>query len=75
MTSERTVAALIAPFKTGAIVDATGRSRQSVHTWRNGGGLPDVGALPGLARLIRIDLAELTQIVADEAAQRAAAVA
>jgi transcriptional regulator with XRE-family HTH domain len=59
-----TLAEILAPYRADAIVEATGKSRASVSTWRAGTTLPNVETLPALAEFLRVDLAELTQIIA-----------
>lgn len=65
---------LLRPYRTDAIQDATGVSRSNAHNWRNGRTLPETRFLPALAELLRIDLAELTRIVADDSTSRQARV-
>lgn len=72
ISRQNTVAALLLPFRSSALVEATGCSRQTVHAWRTGALLPDVAALPELAALLNIDLGKFTQIVAMEQKQRRA---
>lgn len=64
-TPRQGLSALLEPYKTAAIIEATGVSRQAVSAWRTGRTLPDVAVLPRLARLLKVDLAELTRLVAD----------
>jgi hypothetical protein len=69
----RGFSALLERYRSEAIADACSTNRQVAHSWRSGRSLPDVRFIPILAAFLKIDLAELTQIIADDAAQRAAA--
>lgn len=60
---------ILRAYRAQAIADATGRSRTVAHDWRTGRGLPDVASLPALARLLRMDLADLTNLVAHESSR------
>lgn len=62
-----TLPELLSPYKPSAIAEAVGASRQAVHMWRCGASIPDVSVIPALARVLRIDLAELTEIIAADA--------
>ena len=75
MQSGQTLAQLLGPYRSEAVGEAAGTTRQTAHSWKTGSALPDVRFLPALATLLRIDLADLTRAVADESAQRASAVA
>ncbi|HEX3459198.1 MAG TPA: hypothetical protein VHR97_14720 [Candidatus Baltobacteraceae bacterium] len=63
------------PYRADAIAEAVGRSRSVATRWQAGRGLPDVAALPALAAFLRVDLDELTRMVAEEANARKAEVA
>jgi transcriptional regulator with XRE-family HTH domain len=71
----RTLASLLQRYRADAIAQALGRSRSIAHAWRSGKYLPDVAALPELALFLRMDLEELTRIVAADANARKAEVA
>jgi transcriptional regulator with XRE-family HTH domain len=64
---------LLRPYKTAAIVEEIGVARQAVSQWRSGRTVPDVRYLPALAQFLKIDLGELTEIVATELRRRDAA--
>jgi transcriptional regulator with XRE-family HTH domain len=70
MQTGHTLASLLEPYRSQAVADATGTSRQVAHSWRTGSNLPDVRSLPRLASFLNLDLAELTRIVAIEAGER-----
>lgn len=69
MLTQRTLSGLLQPFRVSAVAEAVGVSRAAVNAWRAGTAVPDVLRLPKLAELLRIDLGELAQIVADDAAR------
>lgn len=64
MEAGQTLAGLLKPYRAAAIAEAVGRSRQAATAWRAGAQTPDVGSLPALATFLRMDLGELTAIVA-----------
>ena len=72
LTARGKLAETLEPYRSQAIADGVGCSRQQAHSWRTGASLPDVRYLPGLARFLKMDLAALTEMVADETTQRAA---
>ena len=61
-----TFAQTIWHIKPSALVENTGRSSTTVSSWRAGRSLPEVSDLPEIAELLRMNLGELTEIVAAE---------
>lgn len=67
---ERTMEALLRPYKTVVLAEVAGVSRQAVALWRNGRSRPDIRTLPRLASFLKIDLGVLTGILATESHRR-----
>lgn len=67
MQTSLTLQGLLKPFRPVAIAEAVGCSRNAVGAWRLGNAVPDVARLPKLADFLRMDLGELTAVVAADA--------
>lgn len=62
---------LIAPYRTEVLAEATGKQASWVSKWRlKDGPLPSIIDLPTIAAVLRMDLGELTRVVAAERAAR-----
>jgi len=69
----RNLPGMLDRYRSQAVAESIGCSRQVVHAWKTGAALPDVRVLPALAKFLGLDLAELTQIVADASTARSQA--
>jgi transcriptional regulator with XRE-family HTH domain len=70
-----TLAALLGPYNRSEVARKVGTTRGRVNRWANDQGAPDVHELPALSKILRIDVAELTAIIAADNARRSAQVA
>jgi transcriptional regulator with XRE-family HTH domain len=58
------LADLLKPYNATRVAEFVGASRQSTASWARGERVPEIRFLPKLAELLRMDLAELTRLVA-----------
>ncbi len=66
----RTLSELLAPYRVAWIQNelaAVGYSaaRNTINDWHNGRRRPDVNAIPYLAKVLRVDVGDLTQLIAN----------
>jgi transcriptional regulator with XRE-family HTH domain len=64
-----TLVELLKPYNLTRIAEQVGTTKQMTSRWGRGENLPDAKFLPKLAELLRIDLGDLTRIVAADAAR------
>lgn len=60
------LAELLRPYNRSELARQLGTGRARVAKWARGTGKPEASELPRLAALLRMDLGELTTIVADD---------
>ena len=68
MEQPKTLSEVLRPFATSYLSERTGIRAKQISRWRNGNAIPPAPVLPALADAIRMDLGELTRIVAQQAA-------
>lgn len=64
---------LLRPYKQSAIAEETGARAATVHKWYHGESLPEPPFYVALARVLRITVEELADIVAEDSKRRALA--
>ena len=63
---------VLAPYNRSRIAEHVGVSRNTVSNWYQGTSSPEYTRLPKLAEILRMDVAELIQIVARDVERRGA---
>jgi len=65
-----TLAGLLSPYNRAEVARKVGTTRSRVNRWANDQGAPDVHELPALAAVLRLDVTQLTSIIAADNARR-----
>jgi transcriptional regulator with XRE-family HTH domain len=66
----RTLPALLAPYNQTRIAEHVGVTRAAVNDWAHNRTSPGTENLPKLAEILRVDLGDLTRIVAEDSRRR-----
>lgn len=66
----KTLALWLQPYKQEAVAEAVGVGTSTAHCWYHGLTLPRDEHIPKLARFLRLTVAELFEIIAEERKQR-----
>lgn len=68
--SPKSLGDLLAPYNGNSVALHVGVSRSTVHSWKRGETFPSADKLPKLAEILRMDLGELTALIAGDSTRR-----